>query len=42
MSELYDTLRKLIRQELARQAAAAVGDYQIHVIPLLVEAGLEG
>jgi dephospho-CoA kinase len=32
----------LIRQELARQAAAAVGDYQIHVIPLLVESGLEG
>ncbi len=32
----------LIRQELARQAADAVGAYQIHVIPLLVEAGLQG
>lgn len=32
----------LIRQELARQAASAAGPYQIHVIPLLVEAGLEG
>ena len=32
----------LIRQELVRQASNAVGPYQIHVIPLLVEAGLEG
>lgn len=28
-----------IREELARRAAAAGGDYQIHVIPLLVETG---
>jgi len=28
-----------IREELARRAAAAGGDYQIHVIPLLVESG---
>ncbi|MGB5622119.1 MAG: dephospho-CoA kinase [Gammaproteobacteria bacterium] len=30
----------LIRQELERRAAAAGGAYQVHVIPLLVEAGL--
>lgn len=28
-----------IREELARRSAAAGGDYQIHVIPLLVETG---
>lgn len=28
-----------IRQELARRSAAALGPYQIHVIPLLVEGG---
>jgi dephospho-CoA kinase len=28
-----------IRQELARRSRAAGGDYQIHVIPLLVETG---
>jgi dephospho-CoA kinase len=28
-----------IRAELARRSAAAGGDYQIHVIPLLVESG---
>lgn len=28
-----------IREELARRSAAAGGDYQIHVIPLLVESG---
>ena len=28
-----------IREELARRSAAAGGDYQIHVIPLLVENG---
>jgi dephospho-CoA kinase len=28
-----------IRAELARRSAAAGGDYQVHVIPLLVEAG---
>src|SRR5688572_13289545 len=28
-----------IRQELARRSAAAGGDYQVHVIPLLVETG---
>jgi dephospho-CoA kinase len=28
-----------IRAELARRSAAAGGDYQIHVIPLLVETG---
>lgn len=28
-----------IREELARRSAAAGGDYQVHVIPLLVETG---
>jgi len=28
-----------IREELARRCAAAGGDYQVHVIPLLVETG---
>ena len=28
-----------IREELARRSAAAGGDYQVHVIPLLVESG---
>jgi dephospho-CoA kinase len=32
-------LHPAIHQELARQSAAAVGPYQIHVIPLLAEGG---
>lgn len=35
-----DILHPAILAELARQAAAAPGPYQIHVIPLLVEGGL--
>lgn len=37
--ELEAITHPAIREELARRAAAAGGDYQIHVIPLLVETG---
>jgi len=37
--QLESILHPAIRAELAARAAAAVGPYQIHVIPLLVEGG---
>ncbi len=37
--QLESILHPAIRAELAARAAAAVGPYQIHVIPLLVESG---
>ncbi len=37
--QLEAILHPAIREELSRRSAAADGDYQIHVIPLLVETG---
>jgi dephospho-CoA kinase len=37
--KLEAIMHPAIREELARRSAAAGGDYQIHVIPLLVESG---
>jgi dephospho-CoA kinase len=37
--KLEAIMHPAIREELARRSAAAGGDYQIHVIPLLVETG---
>lgn len=38
---LESILHPLIREDMQRQSAAAGGDYQIIVVPLLVESGLE-
>ena len=38
-SKLEAIMHPAIREELARRSAAAGGDYQVHVIPLLVETG---
>jgi dephospho-CoA kinase len=38
---LESILHPAIRDEFARRSAAAVGPYQLHVIPLLVEGGRE-
>ena len=40
--KLEAIMHPAIREELARRSAAAGGDYQIHVIPLLVETGRVG
>jgi dephospho-CoA kinase len=37
--KLEAIMHPAIREELARRSAAAGGDYQVHVIPLLVETG---
>lgn len=37
--KLESITHPVIRAELARRSAAAGGDYQVHVIPLLVETG---